>query len=115
MMTEYRTVPGRQPRVLVVVSEPLFREALASGIEATGCIVTVAEHPATALDLLRDCVMAPDAIVLGSLLVGMSGAEFERELARTGGDLSDIPIIPVASNLDPENWYWRRNRYTVMN
>jgi len=86
--------------VLVVDDDELARMEISRCIEQQGHTVSLAEHGAKALDMLRS--QAFDLVLLDLLMPGVDGFEVLRQM-KADSTLREIPVIVITAVGDPES------------
>ena len=89
----------RTVRVLVVDDDPNIRRLIVVALRRDGYSFLEASNGREALDLMRSD--RPDVVVLDLMMPVLSGWDVLRE-RQSDADLSNIPVIIVSANRDPE-------------
>ena len=91
---------NRANRILVVDDDELARMEISRCVEQQGYTVSVAEHGAEALDMLR--AQTFDLVVLDLLMPTMDGFEVLRRIKQNAA-LREIPVIVVTAVDDSQS------------
>jgi len=83
---------AEKPKVVLVIGDPLFAQALFKFLSARSFDVTMVKQPSTCVDVIQE--LKPAAVVVSQLLSGMDGPALTRKIREAH---LTVPIVMIAA------------------